>query len=103
MGKILIKIKARNILNKKGGYMHRRDEYFERFKEFTSEKGWTAEEQEQIGRVALTGFGSSEKLEHLVRDIYAIEDRIAQEQGEAVIAFDNVFNRAGIIRRQRAE
>lgn len=83
--------------------MHRRDEYFERFKEFTAEKGWTTEEQEDIGRIAMAGFGSSENLEHLVRRIYAVEDRIAEEQGSAVIAFDNVFNRAGIIRKQRQE
>lgn len=103
MGKILIKLKSRNILKKKGGYMHRRDDYLERYKEFTTERGWTTEEQEHIGRIAMHGCGSSENLEHLVREIYTIEDRIAEEQGEAVIAYDNVFNRAGIIRRQRAE
>ena len=81
----------------------RRDEYFERFKEMTSERGWSEQQQTFIGSIAVSGYGSTENLERLSREIFQIEDGLAAERGDAVIQYENVFNRAGIIRKQQAE
>ena len=82
--------------------MHRRDEYFERFKEITTERGWSEHQQIFVGSIAVSGFGSTEQLIRLADEIFQIEDGLAAERGEAVIQYENVFNRAGIIRKMQA-
>lgn len=83
--------------------MVRRDAYFERFREMTTERGWTEQQQIFIGSIAVTGFGSTEQLEHLLRETFLIEDTLAAERGEAIIQYENVFNRSGVLRQQQAE
>ena len=83
--------------------MHRRDAYFERFREMTSERGWTEQQQIFVGSIAITGFGSTEQLVRLADQIFQIEDGLAEERGEAIIQYENVFNRSGALRKQQAE
>ncbi len=83
--------------------MHRRDEYFERFREMTSERGWSEEQQMFLGRMVVASCGSSELLVRMADQIFQIEDGLAAERGDAIIQYENVFNRAGIIRKQQAE
>jgi hypothetical protein len=82
--------------------MIRRDEYFERFREITTERGWSEHQQIFVGSIAIRGFGSTEKLVELTEQILQIEDGLAAERGETVIQYENVFNRAGIIRKMQA-
>ncbi len=83
--------------------MVRRDEYFERFREITTKRGWSEHQQVFVGSIAITGFGSTEKLVQLTEQILQIEDGLAAERGDAIIQYENVFNRAGFIRKQQAE
>lgn len=83
--------------------MVRRDEYFERFREMTSERGWTEEQQMFIGRLAVSGYGSTETLVRIADQIFQIEDGLAAERGDAIIQYERVFNRAGFARQQQAE
>ncbi len=83
--------------------MHRRDDYFERFREITGPRGWTEEQQMFLGRMVVASCGSSELLERFAIEFYRIEDGLAAERGEAIIQYENVFNRAGIIRQQQSE
>lgn len=83
--------------------MYRRDEYFERFKEMTSERGWSEQQQIFIGSIAVSGFGSTEQLVRLADEIFQIEDGLAAERGDAIIQYENVFNRTGFARQQQAE
>ncbi len=83
--------------------MVRRDEYFERFREMTSERGWSEEQQMYLGRMVVASCGSSELLERMSREIFQIEDGLAEERGEAIIQYENVFNRSGALRKQQAE
>jgi len=81
----------------------RRDEYFERFRELTSERGWNEDQQMFIGRMVVASCGSSELLERVSREIFQIEDGLAAERGDAIIQYERVFNRAGFARQQQAE
>lgn len=83
--------------------MVRRDEYFERFREMTTERGWSEQQQMFIGSIAVTGFGSTEQLVRLADQIFQIEDGLAAERGDAIIQYERVFNRAGFARQQQVE
>ena len=69
----------------------------------TSERGWNEQQQIFIGSIAVSGFGSTEQLCRLADEIFQIEDGLAAERGDAIIQYENVFNRVGFNRQQQAE
>ncbi len=74
--------------------MVRRDEYFERFREMTSERGWTEEQQMFLGRMVVSSCGSTELLERMSREIFQIEDNINAEKTERIYSeYDRVFSK----------
>lgn len=83
--------------------MHRRDDYFERFRERTTERGWTEEQQMFLGRMVLASCGSTELLDKMADKIFQIEDGLAAERGDAIIQYENVFNKAGFNRANQAD
>ncbi len=72
--------------------MIRRDEYLERFREITTERDWTEEQQMYVGRMAVAGFGSTEQLVRLAEAFFAIEDGIEERRIEKMRSdYDRVF------------
>ena len=48
-----------------------------------------------IGSIAVSGYGSTENLERLSREIFQIEDGLAAERDEAITQYDRVFSGEG--------
>lgn len=70
----------------------RRDEYLERYREFTTREGWTEEQQLFVARIAIVGFGSTENLDHITREIVRIQNHIKETEFEKSLeAFDRVY------------
>ncbi len=67
--------------------MVRRDSYFEDFRETTTERGWSEEQQMFVGRIAVNGHGGSEHLMRIVEAVFEIEDGIKAQKD-----YDSVFN-----------
>lgn len=71
----------------------RRDEYFERYREFTTREGWTEEQQLFVARIAIVGYGSSEVLERMTKEIVKIQNNIKETEFEQSLeAFDKVYH-----------
>lgn len=82
---------------------YHRDEYFERFRELTAERGWTEDQTMFVGRIAAHGLLGFESVNRLVDQIFQIEDGLAAERGDAIIQYENVFNPAGIERANQGD